>query len=74
MKSFYIETDQLTQVRRTLRYVFNEKEDGEVSFVKVVDPVTEEEVTLEEMKRETSPDTLLNITTAYKANYKRVYF
>lgn len=74
MKTFYIETDQLTQLVRTLRYVFSETDDGNISFIKVIDPITKEEVTIEEMKKGTSPDALLNIATAYKANYKRVYF
>lgn len=74
MKSFYIETDQLTQVIKTFRFVFNQTEDGNISFVKVVDPTTNEEVTVDEMKKSTSPDALLNIATAYRANYKRVYF
>jgi len=74
MKLFYIETDQLTQINKIMRYVYSETDDGEVSFVKVVDPISKEEVSVEKMKKDTSLDALLNIATAYKANYKRVYF
>ena len=73
MKFFYTETDQLISINRTFRYVFNETDDGQVSFLKIFDPETKEEIMLEEM-RNTSPDAILNLTTAYRANYKRTYF
>jgi len=74
MKLFYIETDQLTKFTRVLRYVYSENEDGTISFNKVVDPNTKEEISINEMAKSTSPESLLNITTAYLANYERVYF
>lgn len=74
MKAFYIETDKLTQVVRNLRYVYAEDEKGEISFVKVVDPITNEEILKNELTKNTSRDMVLNIATAYLGNYKRVYF
>jgi len=74
MKTFYIETDRLTQATRTLRYVFSETSDDDISFIKVVDPETNEVFTAEEMKKDSSPDLFLSIATAYRGNYKRVYF
>lgn len=74
MKHFYIETDRLLSITKVFRFVYNEKDDGTISFVKVIDPTTNEEITVDEMKKKTSPDVLLNISTAYHANYKRFYF
>ena len=74
MKSFYIETDKLTLVVRNLRYVYSESDNGEISFIKVVDPITCEDVSRDELMKQTSHDAVLNMATAYLGNYKRTYF
>ena len=75
MKQFYIETDRLTQMNKILRFVYVEDNDGVVSFVKVIDPQTNDELSLIDMKNYVSDDVLLNITTAHHAiSYARVYF
>jgi hypothetical protein len=74
MKSFFIETDQLTVAIRMLRYVYNETDEGAISLVKVVDPATLEEISVEDLKKISNPTSLLNMATAYMATYKRTYF
>jgi hypothetical protein len=75
MKQFYIETDRLTQMNKILRFVYVEDNDGVVSFVKVIDPQTNDELALIDMKNYVSDDALLNITTSHHAlSYAKVYF
>lgn len=75
MKQFYIETDRLIQMNKILRFVYVEDNDGVVSFVKVIDPQTNDELALIDMKNYVSDDALLNITTAHHAiSYAKVYF
>lgn len=54
--------------------MFNETDDGIISFVGVVDPKTNEEILLKEIKQTMSTYAILNIVIAYKANCARVYF
>jgi hypothetical protein len=68
MKSFYIETNDLLSFNKVLRFYYVEDQNGDVTFNKVIDPKTEEEVPLE-----SNPDLLLHIKSAYLANYERVY-
>ena len=73
MKTFYIETQNLTKHNRTFRFFYLEKESGDISFTKIMDPATKENVSVQELAGNTDPDSLLNIQTAYIAPYKRVY-
>ena len=74
MKTFYIETDQLTQFVRNLRFVYSENDIGEILLLKIIDPSNMDEVTFQSMIGKSDPNFLMNIQTAYMANYKRVYY
>jgi hypothetical protein len=73
MKKFYIETDRLTKYDRMIRYYFEENEAGEVKFIKLTDPKTQEEVSLKELVETVSIEDLANIITAHQAPYEHVY-
>jgi len=74
MKMFYIETDQLTQFIRNLRFVYSEEDNGEILLLKIIDPSNMDEISFQSLIGQSDPIFLMSIQTAYMANYKRVYF
>jgi hypothetical protein len=73
MARFFIETKDLFPYERLLRFEYEENADGSASIKRIYDPVTKEEVSIEELIGNGNPDMLANIGTAYKAGYERTY-
>lgn len=69
VKHFYIEVATAIASKRRLRYFYMEKEGFEPELYKVRDPLSGEDILLEDFIDEADPTQIINFQTLYKAKY-----
>lgn len=74
MKNFYIETDKIISSNKVFRYVYKENKNGDITFVKMIDMITKEEVTRKELIDKGETSLLIIIETSPQRFINKIYF